>query len=117
MTDSPISNSAVQVVASQTAAESGVTEKDIQMIGTIISSFAQPMARAQETAAVETTKQTQIIADATQRSYRWFFIIVLGVLILAGVALFKDKDQITEKLIIAMFSFLGGLGLGRTAKK
>jgi hypothetical protein len=87
------------------------------MLGTVIGSFAQPFAHAQETAAIEATKQTQIIADATHKTYRWFFIIGLGVLALATIALFKDKDQITEQLIIAMFSFLGGLGIGRSSKK
>ena len=87
------------------------------MIAAVVGSLVQPMAHAQETAAVETTKQTQIIADATHKTYRWFFGIGFGVLILAAIALFKDKDQVTTQLIIAMFSFLGGLGVGRVSKK
>ena len=87
------------------------------MIGAIVGSFAQPMAQAQETAATEATKQTKIIAEATHKTYRWFFIIGIGVLLLASIALFKDKDQVTSQLIIAMFSFLGGLGIGRVSKR
>ena len=116
MSDTLTHTPQVQVVK-QDVASAGISEKDIQMIGTIISSFAQPMAHAQETAAIEATKQTQIIADAAHKSYRWLFIIVLGVLILASCAMFMNKDQITEKLVIAMFSFLGGVGIGRVAKK
>lgn len=97
--------------------QTGITEKEIQMIGTVISSFAQPMAHAQETAAIEATKQTQIIADSTDKTYRWFFFTGMGVLLLAGIALFKEKEQITAQLILALFSFLGGVGIGRSTKR
>jgi Mn2+/Fe2+ NRAMP family transporter len=104
-------------VVQPTSPPSSTGEKDVQMIAAIIGSLVQPMAQAQETAAVETTKQTQIIADSTHKTYRWFFGIGIGVLVLAAVALFKDKDQVTTQLIVAMFSFLGGLGIGRVSKK
>jgi hypothetical protein len=39
--------------------------------------------------------------------------IVTCILILAGFALYLDKDGITEKIIIAIVSFLGGLGIGK----
>lgn len=94
-----------------------ITEKEIQMLGTAIGAFAQPMAHAQEIVAVETTKQAKIIADATAASYRWFFILGLGVLVLAGVALFRGKENITETLVVALFSFLGGLGAGKMLPK
>lgn len=109
-----------QVVVPQIAnpeTSSTITEKDIQMLGAVISSFAQPMAQAQQTVAIESTKQTKIIAEATQKTYRGFFIVAIGILVLAGLAMWRDKDQITEKLIIALLSFLGGLGVGKSLNK
>ncbi len=59
-----------QVVIPQVAPPapaSSISDKEIEMLGAVISSFAQPLAHALETVAVETTKQTKIIAEDLPR--------------------------------------------------
>jgi hypothetical protein len=89
----------------------GVVE--ISAISEIIKGAVEPFSKAQEIVAQETTKQTEIISGVKLKMFWGICFIVTCILILAGFALYLDKDGITEKIIIAIVSFLGGLGIGK----
>jgi hypothetical protein len=95
----------------------GISDKDIQMMAVAIGGFAQPLAEAQKTVAMETTKQAQIAANVTTTVYRGFFIVGVLVIALAAAAMFTGKDQTAEKLVFALLGFLGGLGFAKWVQK
>lgn len=76
-----------------------------------------PFAKSQAVVAQEATKQTTILAKELTKRFYVVSGLVLAIIVLAGFALYLGKDAITEKVIIAIVSFLGGLGIGRQTKK
>ena len=94
-----------------------ITAEGLEPISGIFKGMVEPLADSQIQAARETTKQAEIIAKSTNKFFLGVFIIAGMVVILAAVALFQDKDQITEKVIIALFAFLGGFGAGKSIKR
>jgi len=113
----PLNLLAAPVVTPQVQLPPSVSDKDAQMLAAAIGSFAQPLADAQKTAAVEATKQAQIIADVTRSVYRGFFYIAVMIIALAGIAMLTGKDQTAEKLIFGLLGFLGGVGFSKWVKK
>jgi hypothetical protein len=83
-------------------------------LAAIIQAAVTPFAQSQETVARETTRQAQIIANSKTVVVKWIGAIAILVLVLAGCALFLGKDQLTEKVIVAILGFLGGVGYGKS---
>lgn len=111
----PKENAEVVEHADLTEHESQLVE--ISTLAEMVQSAVGPFAEAQKVVAVEATKQTEIIVLAKTKMFWGICGIVAGIIILAGMALFLEKEQITEKIIIAIVSFLGGLGFGRQSGK
>ena len=86
---------------------------EISAVSEIIRGAVEPFAESQKVAAIEGTNQTKIIVGAKLKMFWGVCYLVTLILILAGLALYLDKDSITEKIIIAIVSFLGGLGIGK----
>lgn len=105
------------VVVPDIQVQPGTSDKDVQMIAAAIGSFAQPLAEAQKIAAVEATKQAEIIADVTKSVYRGFFYLSVLIIILAAIAMLTGKDQMAEKLVFALLGFLGGLGFAKWVQR
>ena len=79
--------------------------------------LVEPFAKSQETSQIEATKRVEIISKLASRLFLKIFVIGVLVIILAGIALFRGNIQLTEKIIIALFAFLGGMGFGRFISK
>lgn len=90
---------------------------EISAISEIIKGAVEPFAASQKVVAHETTKQTDIIVGAKLKMFWGICVLVTLIIALAGFALYLDKDPITEKIIIAIVSFLGGLGIGKQVSK
>ena len=90
---------------------------EISTLADMIQSAVEPFADSQKTVAKETTKQTEIVAKEKTKMFWGLCFLATLVLILAGIALFLNKEQITEKVIIAVVSFMGGLGFGKKSNK
>lgn len=75
-----------------------------------------PLAESQKYIAQETTRQTEIISDAKLKMFWGVCVLVTLIIALAAFALYLNKDDITEKVLIAIVSFLGGLGFGKIGK-
>jgi len=89
---------------------------EVSAVSEIIKGAVEPFAESQKIAAIESTKQTEIIVNAKTKMF-WGVCVLTGLIILlATYALYLDKDQITEKVIIAIVSFIGGLGIGKQSK-
>lgn len=86
---------------------------EISAVTEMIRGAVEPFAESQKIVAIEGTKQTKIIVGAKLKMFWGICYLVTLILILAGLALYLDKDSITEKIIIAIVSFLGGLGIGK----
>jgi len=113
---SQLSESDPKAAASLVPVPPGVSDKDVQMIASAISSFAQPLADAQKTTAIEATKQAQIRADLARTVYRGIIFLGIFVLVLAAIAMLTGKDQTAEKFVFGLFGFLGGVGFSRWMK-
>ena len=83
----------------------------------LLKEIIEYISNAQLEANKQNTKQTEIIAKSTNRFFSGVFIIATMILFLAAIALFQDKDQITEKIIIALLAFLGGLGAAKSINR
>ncbi len=90
---------------------------EISTLADMVQSAVEPFADSQKIVARETTKQTEIIAKEKTKMFWGLCFLATLVLVLAGIALFLDKEQITEKVIIAIVSFMGGLGFGKKSSK
>jgi hypothetical protein len=90
---------------------------EISTISEIIKGAVEPFADSQKVVAHETTKQTNIIVSAKLKMFWGVCFLVTLIIVLAAFALYLDKDSITEKIIIAIVSFLGGLGIGKQVSK
>ena len=90
---------------------------EISALSEIIKGAVTPFAESQAVAAREGTKQTEIIAGAKLRMFWGVCFLATLIILLAGYALSLGKDSITEKVLIAIVSFLGGLGFGKQISK
>lgn len=91
------------------AAESAEAQRMLAALGTVI----EPLAQSQATAQRESTKRAEIAAQNARRLTYSGAVLGGMIIVLAGIALVMNKDQITEKVLIAVVSFVGGWGIGR----
>jgi uncharacterized membrane protein YgcG len=87
--------------------------KGIELVVSAIAPITQPFAKAEQLKQTEETKRHAMTIGALRLSAILLFFVIIAIFILAGIALCLGKDSLTEKMIIAALSFLGGLGLGR----
>lgn len=90
---------------------------EIQALGKLFQGVVEPLAKSQEIAATEGTKRAEILAKIAHRGLLYFFIVAFSILAIAVIALFLDKDQLAEKIIFGVITFIGGLGIGRSMPK
>ena len=99
--------------------ESSIEEKnndgavEINALSQLIQSVVQPLSDSQSTAAKEATKQTKIIVENKLKMFWGVCGLIVLIILLSALALFLDKSEITQNIIIAIVSFLGGLGFGK----
>ncbi len=93
------------------------TSSDVEAFAGLIKNISEPIANSQIIVAQEATKQAQIVADTTKSLFRGLIGVAFAVVIIAGIALFKDETQLTEKIVIALLGFLGGFGVGKSVNK
>jgi hypothetical protein len=103
------------------SAHSQVVDKgepvEIQAMGKFFEGIITPLAKSQEIAALEGTKRAEILAKIAHKGLLYFFIIASSILAIAVVAMFLDKDQLAEKIIFGVITFIGGLGIGKSMPK
>jgi len=90
---------------------------ELQAIGKVFEGIVQPLAKSQETAAIEGTKRAEILAKIAHRGLLYFFAIAFAILAISVFALYIGKDQLAEKIIFGVITFIGGLGIGRSMPK
>ena len=90
---------------------------EIQAVGKFFQGIFEPLYRSQETVAKEGTKQAEILANIAHKSLLYFFLVALSILAIALVALYLGKDQLAEKIIFGVITFIGGMGIGRSMRK
>lgn len=91
------------------------TDDELQNITSAIESITTPIAKAHEISETEASKRTVIFAGvAIKIIYALFGFATLAIL-LAGYALYNGNEDFAEKIIIALFAFLGGLGAGKAS--
>ena len=90
---------------------------ELQALGKMFQGFVEPIARSQEVAAKEGTKRAEILAKIAHRGLLYFFAVAFSILIISVIALFLGKDELAEKIIFGVISFIGGLGIGRSMPK
>lgn len=90
---------------------------EVSAVSEIIKGAVEPFAESQKVIAIESTKQTEIIVNAKTKMFWGICGLVTLIIVLAAFALYLDKDQVTEKIIIAIVSFIGGLGFGKQSNK
>jgi hypothetical protein len=95
----------------------GMADEGVEGLAHVVRAVVEPLARSQEGVAKEATKQTEILARSYSKVFIGILILAGLVILLAGVALFLGKEQVTEKVLIALVGFLGGLGFGRTVRR
>lgn len=88
------------------------TSNEIAAFSELIKGVVEPFTESQKVVAIETTKQTEITSKSRTKMFYGVCVLVTLIIVLAGIALLRGKDQITEKIIIAIVSFLGGIGFG-----
>ena len=66
--------------------------------------FVEPLAHRQEIAEIEKTKRAKIEADVVSTVLRYSFALVVVLMI---IALFRGKDQLTERIILRWPRFHG----------
>ncbi len=90
---------------------------EIQAMGKFFQGIVEPIARSQEIAAKEGTKQAEILAKIAHKGLFYFFAVAFSILAISVVALYLGKDQLAEKIIFGVITFIGGLGIGRSMPK
>ena len=90
---------------------------EISALSAMIKEAVTPFAESQSVVAQEATKQTEIVARVRLKMFLGICGLVALIIILAGIALYLGKADITEKVLIAIVSFLGGLGFGKQSGK
>lgn len=104
-----------QVVSPQSPVVQGGAPVEVQAIAALVQGFVEPLARSQETAETEKTKRTQIEAKISATLLHYSFGLAGVLVIIAALALFLGKDQLTEKIIFAVVGFMGGFAFGKAA--
>lgn len=90
---------------------------EIQALGQLFQGVVEPLVKSQEIAATEGTKRAEILAKVAHRGLFYFFTIAFMILVIATIALFLGKDQLAEKIIFGVITFIGGLGIGKSMPK
>ena len=90
---------------------------EVSAVSEMIRGAVEPFAKSQEIVAKETTEQTRIIVKGKTNIFWGLCGLAALIIVISGIALFLDKEHVTEKIIIALFSFLGGLGFGKQTNK
>jgi len=90
---------------------------EIQAMGQFFQGIVEPLARSQEIAAKEGTKRAEIMANIAHKGLMYFFAIAFSILAISVLALYLGKDQLAEKIIFGVITFIGGLGIGRSMPK
>ena len=104
------------VVSPQSPVVQGGEPVEVQAIASLIKGFVEPIARSQEVAEIEKTKRTQIEANVSSLILRYSFGLAGALVVIAALALFLGKDQLTEKIIFAVVGFIGGFAFGKGAR-
>ena len=89
----------------------------INALSEMIKGAIEPVTSSQKFVAEERTKQTTIIGGIKLKMFWGIVFLVTLILILAAFAMYLNKDEISEKIIIAIVSFLGGIGIGKQTSK
>jgi hypothetical protein len=89
---------------------------EVQEIAGLFRGLVEPIAKSQEFAESEKTKRSQIEADTTKTFLKYSFLLAAAVLVISVIALLLGKDQLTEKIIFAVFGFIGGFAFAKSAK-
>ena len=90
---------------------------ELQAIGKVFEGLVAPLARSQEISAIEGTKRAEILAKIAHRGILYFFIVAFSILAISVIALYLGKDELAEKIIFGVITFIGGLGIGRSMPK
>ncbi|WP_372879325.1 hypothetical protein [Spongiibacter marinus] len=90
---------------------------EIQAMGKFFEGIIAPLAKSQEIAAIEGTKRAEILAKIAHKGLLYFFCVAFSILAISVLALYLGKDQLAEKIIFGVISFIGGLGIGRSMPK
>lgn len=86
-------------------------------MGKFLEGIVIPIAKSQEVAAIEGTKRAEIMAKIAHKGLLYFFAVAFSILAISVFALYLDKDQLAEKIIFGVITFIGGLGIGRSMPK
>lgn len=116
MQENEMKMAGVEVINESRAAESAEVV-ELQTLAHLFQGVLEPLAKSQEIAAIEGTKRAEILARIAHRGLMYFFSVAFIILFLAGAALFLGKDQLAEKIIFGVITFIGGLGIGRSMPK
>ncbi len=65
---------------------------------------------------MEKTKRTQIEVNTASALTRYPFALAGFLVVIATMALFLGKDQLTEKIVFAGVGFVGGFAFGKGAR-
>jgi|SRR6266446_8612668 len=107
---------AVVPVTPQSPIVQGGAPVEVQALEHLFKGLMEPYARSQETAQVEETKRVEIEANTTRYFLKYCFWIVSFILGISAFALYLGKEQLTEKIVIAVISFIAGFGIARGTK-
>lgn len=108
--------SASREVAASPAGDE-LTEEKIRLLGDAASAFIGPLAKSKETAEREATKRAEIDARLSRQLIWTGAVIVTAIIVLGAIALFLGKDAYSQSVLIAVVSFLGGIGVGRSSRR
>lgn len=92
-------------------------EQDFQGVTELLRGVVEPLAKAQEVGELEVTKRAELVAGLGTKIVIGIVVVASGALILAGYALENNNSELAEKIVIGLFAFLGGLGLGKFSGK
>ncbi len=92
-------------------------DKSLELLSVVAQNLVQPFTEAQKVSETEATKRHEISVRANSKVIYGAFGIGVLILGLAYVALFKDNSSLAEKIVVAVISFLAGLGVGRTTSR
>lgn len=90
---------------------------EIESITGLLKGITEPLAKGQEIAEKEATKRTEILAGVATKMIYGAILIAVLVVLLAAFAIWKENSDLAEKLVIALFAFLGGMGAGKAVSK
>ncbi len=107
----------VQIPSPESPVVQGGAPVEIQAIASLVKGFVEPLAHSQEIAETEKTKRAQIEADVVSTVLRYSFALAAVLVIIAIIALFRGKDQLTEKIVFAVVGFIGGVAFGKSAPR